>query len=264
MAPRAPKIVDLRYRSDQRCLIFAIGDVHGELALLQAAADAIRRYCTRHLKHVVLLGDYVDRGPNSRGVVDYLERRGARPITCLRGNHEQIMLNALTARDSSSLERWMDLGGAATLKSYGAEQPDIDALARVPAAHVAWLDQLPHAAIDEHRIYVHAGVAPDVALEDQTEQTLLWIRERFLKVDRPQRFPLGKHVVHGHTPVWRSKPEAALPELLEHRTNLDTGAYGTGLLSVGVFDAARPGGPVDLLSIPRSSLQEPFRYAKAG
>jgi serine/threonine protein phosphatase 1 len=253
MTQSAPTITDLRYRSAQRCLIFAIGDIHGELALLLAAADAIRRYCSRHLKHVVLLGDYVDRGPNSRGVVDYLERRDTRPITCLRGNHEQLMLDALADPSEPTLRRWTELGGDATLASYGADTIGVEALKRIPAAHIAWLKRLPHAAVDAHRIYVHAGLEPNVPLQNQNERTLLWIRDKFLKAKGPEAFPVGKHIVHGHTPSWRGKPEAAMPEFLEHRTNLDTGAYATGLLSIGVFDAARPGGPVDLISIPRSS-----------
>ncbi|HWA60379.1 MAG TPA: hypothetical protein VG939_03350, partial [Caulobacteraceae bacterium] len=93
-------------------------------------------------------------------------------------------------------------------------------------------------------IYVHAGLAPKTPLGRQSEDVCLWIRERFLRA-RPK--DLEAHVVHGHTPVWEGKPDFTLPELLPHRTNLDTGAFASGVLTIGVFDPAEPGGPVEVL-----------------
>jgi serine/threonine protein phosphatase 1 len=230
-------------------LIFAIGDIHGQLDLLEAAAAAIRRYSPTIEKHVVMLGDYVDRGADSSGVVRYLSSRGSKALTCLRGNHEHMMVRALALRTTKEVGRWAAQGGGQTLRSYGAHASDLDSLDRVPYGHTAWLGALPHLAMDKYRVYVHAGVLPNVSLREQPEQALLWIRERFLEVESAESFPDGKHVVHGHTPAWKKKPEPGCPELLKHRTNLDTGAYATGILSVGVFEADRPGGPVDLLSI---------------
>jgi serine/threonine protein phosphatase 1 len=98
---------------------------------------------------------------------------------------------------------------------------------------------------DAHRLYVHAGVVPSTPVESQDKRALLWIRETFLSA---KAATLPCHVVHGHTPRWRKKPDPARPELLPHRTNLDTGAYFTGVLSIGVFDDVQAGGPLEILS----------------
>src|SRR6202034_935427 len=105
---------------------------------------------------------------------------------------------------------------------------------------------LPRTTGDGHRIYVHAGLMPGTPAHRQKDETCLWIRERFLQA-RPGEFEA--HVVHGHTPVWEGKPDPAEPELLEHRTNIDTGAFATGVLSVAVFDADTPGGRIEVLTI---------------
>jgi serine/threonine protein phosphatase 1 len=118
----------------------------------------------------------------------------------------------------------------------------------IPGTHLAWMDALPIIAFDPHRVYVHAGLMPDVSMNDQDETACLWIREKFLRA-KADRFPDRKHIVHGHTPSWVGKPDPSKPELLPHRTNLDTGAYATGVLTVGVFDMAEPGGPVDTIAI---------------
>ena len=97
---------------------------------------------------------------------------------------------------------------------------------------------------------MHAGLEPGVPLGLQDEATLLWIRGPFLRAPAEA---FEAHVVHGHTPLWDEKPEAAEPELLAHRTNLDTGAYFTGVLTVGVFDPAAPGGPIELLPVSDGS-----------
>ncbi len=175
------------------------------------------------------------------------------PVVCLKGNHEDLMLRSLVDREDGAMALWLDNGGDQTLRSYGV-QPDAEAEEQVPSEHIRWLSSLPLTTGDQHRIYVHAGLMPRTAVHRQKEQTCLWIRERFL-MGQPGDFEA--HVVHGHTPLWQGKPNPAQPELLEHRTNLDTGAYATGVLSVGVFDSAEPGGPVEVLRIigdPRGSL----------
>jgi serine/threonine protein phosphatase 1 len=225
---------------------YAVGDIHGRLDLLKSAVEAIVEHAKGERFRMVFLGDYVDRGPDSRRVIELLmnlQRVG--PVVCLKGNHEELMLKAVVERVEGTLPVWLENGGRATLRSYGLE-PDLEASDRIPSEHVRWLSSLPLTTADPHRIYVHAGFAPGVALHRQKEHTCLWIRERFLQ-SHPGDFEA--HVVHGHTPLWSGKPDPAEPELLEHRTNLDTGAFATGVLSVGVFDAEVPGGPVEVLRI---------------
>jgi serine/threonine protein phosphatase 1 len=219
-------------------LTYAIGDIHGRLDLLRAAVAAITEHARGRVHEVICLGDYVDRGPASRGVIQTLMALTANaPWRCLLGNHEDMMARSLRLRDRDLTERWLDNGGDATLDSYSD---------RVPVAHLEWLESLPLVHRDPHRLYVHAGVAPGTPVELQDKRTLVWIREAFLAAEASA---LPCHVVHGHTPIWRMKPEPHVPERLPHRTNLDTGAYFTGVLSVGVFDDTVAGGPVEILSI---------------
>lgn len=223
-------------------LTYAIGDIHGRLDLLRKAEGAIAAHAqsragdTGH--RVICLGDYVDRGPDSKGVVEALMDLAASSAwLCLKGNHEDLMVEALRGQRRGAVARWINMVGDETLASYGGQ-------GAVPGAHVDWLESLPLFHADLHRLYVHAGVAPHVPLEEQDPQTLMWIREPFLVAPAEA---LPRHVVHGHTPKWRRKPDPSQPELLPHRTNLDTGAAWTGILSVGVFEDARPGGPVEVL-----------------
>lgn len=204
---------------------YAIGDVHGRFDLLTRALDEIGDLEAQDAK-LVLLGDYVDRGPQSGEVVDELIRRAASGrVVCLRGNHEEMLLRGL--QDPGAAISWLINGGDATLESYGGE---------APTAHVAWLRSLPVSYESEHQFFVHAGVRPGVPLDAQRPDEMVWIRSRFLDSDAD----FGKHVVHGHTP-------AEAPELRRNRTNLDTGAFQTGTLSVGVFE--RPGGPTEIWAV---------------
>ncbi len=228
-------------------LTFAIGDIHGRLDLLERAFDAIDQRADGAEQRIICLGDLVDRGAESRGVIEFLMR--AKGVRCLKGNHEDLMLRAMRRRDAESVSQWLQNGGAATLISYGASGRFDQSMDLVDERHLDWIEALPVAIEDPNRIYVHAGLTPGVRLADQDEDTLLWIRERFLRVEAIDEFPDGKHIVHGHTPIWAGKPDAARPEQLGHRTNLDTGAYMTGVLSVGVFDADQSGGPIQVIQI---------------
>jgi serine/threonine protein phosphatase 1 len=219
--------------------VYAIGDIHGRLDLFEAALAAIAGHDPGALTQVVCLGDYVDRGPASGPLVQRLIGLENPSFVCLKGNHEAMMVEALAGGEGRALDLWLATGGDATLTSYGGR-------AGVSPAHLAWMDALPLLWTDPHRCYVHAGLEPGVPLADQDEAALLWIRDRFLLAG-PEDLPC--HVVHGHTPRWRQKPDPAVPERLPHRTNLDTGAWMTGVLSVGVFDPDAPGGPLDVLSI---------------
>lgn len=214
--------------------IYAVGDIHGRADLLArnfAAIDA-----DLHLRPVaraieVYLGDYVDRGPNSRGVLDLLiERRGARETMCLKGNHEAFMLDVLA--EPRKLADWRLFGGLPTLLSYGLrpsvnpgpdEQADLVAglAVAMPAEHLGFLRDLQSSFSIGDYYFVHAGVRPGVALEAQRDEDLLWIRDEFLNSSAD----FGKYIVHGHTPV-------AEPEIHPNRVNIDTGAYATGKLTL--------------------------------
>jgi serine/threonine protein phosphatase 1 len=226
---------------------YAVGDIHGRLDLLTSAVDAIARHVDGAPFRVVFLGDYVDRGPDSRGVIDLLmELQREWPVVCLKGNHEELMLQAVTEPGGGRLERWLEYGGRNTLKSYGVAPDDENIAAGIPREHLRWMASLPRTTGDRHRIYVHAGLMPGTPVHRQKDQTCLWIRERFLQAKASE---FEAHVVHGHTPVWEGKPDPSEPELLEHRTNIDTAAFATGVLSVAIFEGDRPGGPVELLKI---------------
>jgi serine/threonine protein phosphatase 1 len=231
---------------------YAVGDIHGRLDLLTSAVDAIARHVDGAPFRVVFLGDYVDRGPDSRGVVDLLmELQREWPVVCLKGNHEELMLQAVTEPGGGRLERWLEYGGRNTLKSYGVAPDDENIAAGIPREHLRWMASLPRTTGDRHRIYVHAGLMPGTPVHRQKDQTCLWIRERFLQAKASE---FEAHVVHGHTPVWEGKPDPSEPELLEHRTNIDTAAFATGVLSVAIFEGDRPGGPVELLKIRGKAL----------
>lgn len=179
------------------------------------------------------IGDYVDKGPDSKGVIDRV-RSGVGQgfsLVALKGNHDAMMVEAL--RERSKIQAWLSKGGDTALASYGGD-PD-----SVPQRDIDWLDGLRLIYRDDHRIYVHAGVDPEIPLDQQSEQTLLWKRY-------PKGFAGGFgnfHVVHGHD----NFPDG--PLLYEGRTNLDTAAWRTGRLTIGVFDDALPGGPVDFIVV---------------
>jgi serine/threonine protein phosphatase 1 len=217
--------------------VYAIGDIHGRLDLFEAALSAIAARGGR--RRVVCLGDYVDRGPQSAQLIGRLMALSGPDFICLKGNHEAMMIEALDAPRGRAMEAWRFNGGDATLDTYGGAE-------RVPASHRAWLEALDLWWSDDHRYYVHAGVEPGLPMAAQDEAVLLWIRDRFLLASGET---LPGHIVHGHTPRWRGKPEPSVPELLPQRTNLDTGAWLTGVLSVGVFDPDRAGGPLEVLAI---------------
>jgi serine/threonine protein phosphatase 1 len=218
-------------------LTYVIPDLHGRYDLLGDALAGIE--ARSEIGTIVTLGDYVDKGPDSKQVIDRLLAGFAAGwrLVALKGNHDEMMVEAL--REPAKMAAWLAKGGDAALASYGGDP------AAVPSAHIAWLDQLGLMHVDAHRLYVHAGVDPDVPLELQRETTLLCKRY-------PKGFPDGfgeLHVVHGHD----NFPDG--PLLYEGRTNLDTLAWRTGRLMVGVFDDDRPGGPVDFLVVKGSPAE---------
>ncbi|MHA6347471.1 metallophosphoesterase family protein [Roseivivax sp. CAU 1761] len=205
--------------------VFAVGDIHGQAGELDRVLDLIAADPARGAP-VVFLGDYVDRGPDSRGVLDRLAggpRHGETWITLL-GNHDRyfrdFLSGEMTERD---WQRWLsdNLGGRATLASYGIDafsDRDLgrlqqEARAVVPPAHRALLDRLAPMHVTEAQVFVHAGIRPGVPLDRQLEHDLIWIREGFLDDRRDH----GRLVVHGHTSVEG-------PALFPNRLNLDGGA----------------------------------------
>ncbi|MFT4012069.1 MAG: metallophosphoesterase [Paracoccus sp. (in: a-proteobacteria)] len=223
---------------------YVIGDIHGQLELLKAAHDRIARDDAAHGGggRVVHVGDLIDRGPDSRGVVDYLMRGQSegRPWTVLKGNHDRFLVRFALVPGwcdpaLASGKHWLDhagLGAAQTLASYGVDvagRPHADVLAdmrrAVPQAHLDWLDGLPLLHRIPQALIVHAGIRPGIDVAVQAEDDLLWIRQGFLD-DTTQH---GVLVVHGHTVVERVTH-------FGNRLALDTGAAYGGPLSVVVFD----------------------------
>lgn len=219
--------------------IYAVGDIHGCLHLLKDLWQRIRQDARANPaeEHVeIFLGDYLDRGLDSYGVVEALSTPpppGWQRV-CLRGNHEQLMLDFLES--PASLEFWRQNGGLETLASYGvdvsrtrdmsqAEAVAKELASKMPPHHLSFLRNLPvYLSIGQY-FFVHAGVRPGVPLDRQRQEEMLWIRDAFLHSD----MDFGKVVVHGHTPV-------ETPQQRKNRINVDTGAYLTGKLSCAVLE----------------------------
>lgn len=224
---------------------YAIPDLHGRCDLLDLAVDAIERRTRGGAATVVLLGDYVNKGPASAQVMERLVA-GFDPawrMVYLKGNHDGFMLDAL--RDPNRLPQWLANGGAATLCSYAPQPDHIPDPAIVPEAHRAFLERLQTIHVDAHRVYVHAGVDPARPLDAQDETTLL--TKRYAADDASGHG--ARHVVHGHNPFRDG------PKLLRGRTDLDTLAWQTGRLVIGVFEDERPGGPIELIEVKGPSYQ---------
>jgi serine/threonine protein phosphatase 1 len=214
--------------------IYAIGDVHGRADLLERlqqriAADVELNPVADPL--LICLGDYVDRGPDSAGVLDLLLREapaGMKRIA-LMGNHEELMLRFLA--DESVAPVWFANGGDATLESYGIdpcesyERARRQLVALLPARHRALLESLALSHSEGGYFFAHAGVKPGVALDRQRREDLLWIRSEFLRSDADH----GKVVVHGHSIT-------AEPEVRTNRIGIDTGAYASDRLTCLVLE----------------------------
>lgn len=216
--------------------IYAVGDVHGRLDLLTTLQAAIDEDMEAHPGPAcmeIYLGDYVDRGAHSAGVLDTLmDRANHRRVVCLSGNHEAVMLDAMASQEAFS--HWLRMGGLETVFSYLPAAPGIeeaqlwlDWRSAVPQEHVAFLRRLSTNYVCGNYLFVHAGLRPGIPLEAQRREDMLWIRREFL--DCPDWF--GHCVVHGHTPMRDA-------EVLGNRINIDTGAYATGHLTCLVLEGA--------------------------
>jgi len=211
--------------------VYAIGDVHGRLDLLDPLLARVADDIAAHpddRAELIFLGDLIDRGPDSKGVIDRLaSAKLPAPATFLMGNHEEMLLSFVERPHEAA--QWAVNGGEATLASYGIapdELPRHPEAARdrllhlMPAAHLAFFESLQLSAARGGYFFCHAGVRPGVPLDRQDRFDLLWIREAFL--NDPGDF--GKVVVHGHTPVRQV-------ENLANRIGVDTGAFIWGRLS---------------------------------
>lgn len=214
--------------------VYAIGDIHGRYDLLldlMAQIEAHNRArAPAESLHIVVLGDMIDRGPDSAETLRFLhdiQTRSTRLIT-LRGNHEDMMLRALSG-EPGLMRAWMKTGGRATLRSFGVTPPSQDdeiAAARdafassLPRALYKWVNELPLTAQSGDYLFCHAGIRPGVPLKMQAHKDLLWIREDFLPDERDHGFV----VVHGHS-------VSAEVEERSNRIGIDTGAYRTGVLT---------------------------------
>jgi len=215
--------------------VYAIGDVHGRLDLLKRLIDKIAEDDTARgtpgKTELVMLGDFVDRGPESAGVLDYVMRlREWWPaITCLQGNHEEVFLMAARG-DEAALRFMTRIGGRETLLSYGATETDLyemtlgelrDWLMRaVPERHLRFIEDMAERVLIGDYLFVHAGIRPEVPVDEQEGRDLRWIRDEFLSFDEPHEY----FVVHGHS----------ITPSVDHRGNrmgIDTGAYATGVLT---------------------------------
>ena len=223
--------------------IYAIGDIHGCLDLLKMLVAAIEEE-QRHLPParptLVFLGDYVDRGPYSFGVIEWLSQRPLPEFerVHLRGNHEEWFENFLA--DISVGPSWLYCGGVATLASYGIraalgeDDPmrlralQADLAAALPASHRRFIRTLDHYHVSGGYLFVHAGVRPGVPLAQQSPDDLIWIRDAFLHTTADH----GHVVVHGHTIVNEA-------QVCPNRIGIDTGAFATNVLTCLVLEADR-------------------------
>jgi len=195
---------------------YAIGDIHGCLSSLERLLEAVPY---NNDDRIVFLGDYIDRGPDSKGVIDHvLHLMATRHVTILRGNHEVMMLEA--RKNSQDARFWFTFGGFETLISYGLESAD-DWISGIPSSHWDFLEQtIYHYETDQH-IYVHGAVSDQVSMEDQDPYDMIWGRCHDMMPHRS-----GKKVICGHTPQ-----EGGMPGVHKFGVCIDTGIYKGGWLT---------------------------------
>ena len=223
---------------DGNARIYCVGDIHGRADLL----DKVLEFIARDMRdapgetRTIMLGDYIDRGPESASVLERLSSSELpNQLIALAGNHDRMLLDFL--ENECTLETWRRYGALETLKSYAVPLVDVvrggmyeevrNALrARIPERHLAFLRGCASAVAFGDYYFCHAGVRPGVALEAQSSEDLIWIREPFLGFEGS----FGKVVVHGHTRVGH-------PEIHANRINIDTGAFATGALTCLILQA---------------------------
>ena len=237
---RATKVVSAdAARVPEDIRLVAVGDIHGRHDCLKQLLGNIGLSDKSKDSnwHFIFLGDYIDRGPYSRSVIDHLINfSNVHSTTFLLGNHERAMLNFLDAPVQA--RDWLKFGGRETLLSYGVTPPNgnvgpdelkrmgEDLRTNLPAAHHNFLNSLELLYVCGDYLFTHAGIDPEKPIKQQSESELLWIREPFLSF--PDHLP--KVIVHGHTVT-----ENFRPEVRSHRLGIDTGAYICGNLTAAIF-----------------------------
>lgn len=228
--------------SGKRC--YAIGDVHGRLDLLKDLFDQIRRHASLRSPRetiIVLLGDLIDRGPDSSEVVELV--RTFRPdfarLYALAGNHEELLLRTIDG-ELNAFQAWMTNGGLSTMRSYGVDTSSLAGLdledfrrrvtRAIPQSHVMFLRSCADSIRFGDYLLAHAGVRPGRPLEEQTGKDLRWIRQTFLSSDADHGFV----VVHGHS-------QFSEIEIRPNRIGIDTGAYHSGVLTAAWFEDGERG-----------------------
>lgn len=245
MFPWIKKDKNSEYRppsAPENIRIYAVGDIHGRYDLLQKMhalimSDALS--CNAGCRKLIIyIGDYIDRGVESNKVIDFLANNQDKGFDriCLRGNHEHAMLCFL--ENPYSGEAWLAWGGTATMRSYGVHFSDangrklsMDELSRnlrnsMPESHLEFLKNLPVTHVEGDYLFVHAGIKPYVALENQDEQDMMMIREEFIYSDYPSP---DKTVIFGHTIFDHPFQQTG-------KIAIDTGAYATGKLTAAVLE----------------------------
>ncbi len=233
-------------RSPEGLRLYALGDVHGCLDDLRRRHAAILADLAANPAtdwRIILLGDLIDRGPNSPGVLDWVcAQMSTEPrMLCVRGNHDTYLMEFLRDPSLSEFDNWVTYGGEHTIAQYGVDLAahaglgsgaraalHADLTSRVPQRHATMLESLPLTHVYGDFLFVHAGIRPGIALEAQSERDLIWIREPFLSWTEPH----AQVVVHGHTP-------AKSVEAWQNRIGLDTGLVYGGDLSCLVLDGAQ-------------------------
>lgn len=238
---------------------YCIADLHGRYDLLLKAVSAIEDHADANGIEddyvIITLGDYIDRGPESRQIIEYLMNHPE--IECITGNHEVMLLSCYDKnlnpyqypKNSKQLMSYLRNGGVETLESYGFLWEtnylgNVD-LSVIPKSHLEWMSDLPVALEYDHHFFCHAGVKPGVKLKDQDPHDLIWIRYHFLQsADCATPPKWGKHIIHGHTPH-----KSCLAEIKHNRTNLDSGSVWTDRQAVGWFDLTQEGPALEVFYV---------------
>jgi serine/threonine protein phosphatase 1 len=232
-----------RWAAPANTRLYAIGDIHGSMVPLRLLHEAIQQHADAHpieRKCLIYLGDYVDRGMESRGIIDLLINQPLPGFehVFLKGNHEDGMLRFIGG-DGNALG-WVAYGGIATIFSYGVKPPNpvtdenelrrarTEMAKKLPPSHLDFLANLKRYHIEGDYLFVHAGLRPGIAIEQQRDEDILWIRDEFLRSD----FNFGKQIVHGHTIT----PEA---DIRPNRIGIDTGAFASGHLTCLVLEGTQ-------------------------
>ena len=221
-------------------VVYAVGDIHGRLDLFwqlveQMDKDFTERGPTHKVLRMILLGDFIDRGPSSRPLIQALmlaQKRGAK-LDVMLGNHEALLLDSLEG-DEHAQKLWLKMGGLAAIESFGIDPPEEDEspmsfserlIAGIGTDIIEWLRELPVSLESGDYLFCHAGIKPGVPLRHQKREDMLWIRKAFMDSRRDH----GAVVVHGHNIVDDV-------EVRRNRISIDTGAYRSGRLSAVCLD----------------------------